>query len=103
MEKLLAEGKTDLLTRFISKKGRPFKAFLVRQPEGRVGFEFMARATPADGTARAARPAAKAKTGTKAPGKTSAARRTPETAKGKIPAPAKASRKRPAARKRAAR
>jgi len=55
MEKLLAEGKTDLLPRFISKKGRPFKAFLVRQPEGRVGFEFMPRAKAAATAPGAAR------------------------------------------------
>ena len=29
--------------RFISKKGRPFKAFLVKTPDGKVGFEFAAR------------------------------------------------------------
>jgi len=44
MSKLLATGKTDLLHRFVSKKGRPFSAFLVRQPDGRVGFEFAPRA-----------------------------------------------------------
>ncbi|MEJ7688440.1 MAG: topoisomerase C-terminal repeat-containing protein, partial [Variovorax sp.] len=44
MVKLLATGKTDLLQRFISKKGRPFNAFLVRQPDGKVGFEFAPRA-----------------------------------------------------------
>ncbi len=43
MEKLLATGRTDLLVRFISRKGRPFKAYLVKTAEGRVGFEFMAR------------------------------------------------------------
>jgi DNA topoisomerase-3 len=43
MEKLLATGKTDLLHRFISKKGRPFSAFLVRGNDGRVGFEFAPR------------------------------------------------------------
>jgi DNA topoisomerase-3 len=43
MEKLLATGKTDLLPRFISKKGRPFKAYLVKTKEGRVGFEFEPR------------------------------------------------------------
>lgn len=43
MEKLLTTGKTDLLNRFISKKGRPFKAFLVKTPGGKVGFEFQAR------------------------------------------------------------
>ena len=43
MQKLLATGRTDLFTRFISRKGRPFKAYLVKTPEGRVGFEFEAR------------------------------------------------------------
>jgi DNA topoisomerase-3 len=45
MVKLLATGRTDLLHRFISKKGRPFSAFLVRQPDGKVGFEFAPRPT----------------------------------------------------------
>ena len=44
MQKLLATGKTDLLHRFISKKGRPFSAFLVRGGDGKVGFEFAPRA-----------------------------------------------------------
>ncbi|MEN3352361.1 MAG: topoisomerase [Betaproteobacteria bacterium] len=50
MRKLLMEGKTELLQRFISKKGRPFSAYLVRGPDGKVGFEFAPRAaakTPA--------------------------------------------------------
>jgi DNA topoisomerase-3 len=51
MVRLLATGRTDLLHRFISKKGRPFSAFLVRQPDGRVGFEFAPR--PAKKTAAA--------------------------------------------------
>lgn len=38
--KLLETGKTDLLTKFISKKGRPFSAYLVRNPDGKIGFEF---------------------------------------------------------------
>lgn len=42
MIRLLATGKTDLLPRFISKRGRPFKAFLVKQPGGKIGFEFQA-------------------------------------------------------------
>ena len=45
LEKLLATGRTDLLHRFISRKGRPFSAFLVRGSDGRVGFEFAPRAT----------------------------------------------------------
>ena len=44
MQKLLASGKTELLHRFISKKGRPFSAFLVRGADGKVGFEFAPRA-----------------------------------------------------------
>jgi DNA topoisomerase-3 len=43
MQKLLATGRTDLFTRFISRKGRPFKAYLVKTAEGRIGFEFEAR------------------------------------------------------------
>ena len=42
MQKLLETGKTDLLEKFISKKGRPFKAFLVVK-DGSVGFEFEPR------------------------------------------------------------
>src|SRR5207237_9396101 len=44
MKKLLATGRTDLLTGFVSKKGRRFKAFLVKTPDGKVGFEFQPRA-----------------------------------------------------------
>ena len=44
MQKLLATGRTDLLVNFISRKNRKFKAFLVKTPEGKVGFEFQARA-----------------------------------------------------------
>ncbi len=41
--KLLATGKTDLLPRFISKKGKPFSAFLVLAEKGKVNFEFEKR------------------------------------------------------------
>jgi DNA topoisomerase-3 len=44
MKKLLESGRTDLLTGFVSKKGRRFKAFLVKQPDGKIGFEFQPRA-----------------------------------------------------------
>jgi DNA topoisomerase-3 len=44
MRKLLNEGKTDLLHRFISKKGRPFSAYLVKGSDGKVGFEFAPKA-----------------------------------------------------------
>ena len=43
VKKLLETGKTDLLHRFISKKGRPFSAFLVRGADGKIGFEFAPR------------------------------------------------------------
>jgi DNA topoisomerase-3 len=41
--KLLETGRTDLLHKFISKKGRPFSAFLVVGEGGKVGFEFAPR------------------------------------------------------------
>jgi DNA topoisomerase III len=41
--KLLAENKTDLLTQFISKAGRPFPAYLVMDDMGKVTFEFPPR------------------------------------------------------------
>jgi DNA topoisomerase-3 len=44
MQKLLAEGRTDLLTGFVSARTRrKFAAFLVRDKEGKVGFEFEVR------------------------------------------------------------
>ena len=43
MKKLLATSRTDLLERFISRKGRPFKAFLVLTDKKDVGFEFEKR------------------------------------------------------------
>jgi DNA topoisomerase-3 len=61
MQKLLATGRTDLFTRFISKKGRPFKAFLVKTPGGKIGFEFQARAPKPGAKARAEAPLAEVK------------------------------------------
>ncbi len=91
LQKLLASGRTDLLPRFISKKGRPFKAYLVKTPGGKIGFEFQPRApkpgaparrgaaptaevTPIKKTAAAPRAAAPAKT--KRPGSARRARST---------------------------
>jgi DNA topoisomerase-3 len=62
--KLLKDGKTDLLHKFISKKGRPFSAFLVKGPEGKVAFEFAPREAKAG-----------AKTGEKAVAKKAPARK----------------------------
>lgn len=42
VQKLLATGKTDLIPKFISKKGRPFSAYL-KLEGGKVGFEFEPR------------------------------------------------------------
>ncbi|MBX3665620.1 MAG: DNA topoisomerase III [Burkholderiales bacterium] len=59
MEKLLSSGRTDLLDGFISNRnGRKFKAFLVKQPDGKIGFEFAPRAAK-DGAAKAAAPVEK--------------------------------------------
>jgi DNA topoisomerase-3 len=55
MKKLLETGRTDLLSGFVSKKGRKFKAFLVKQPDGKIGFEFQPRA----GKDKAEKPAEK--------------------------------------------
>ncbi|HTH94490.1 MAG TPA: DNA topoisomerase III [Rhodocyclaceae bacterium] len=59
MTKLLEEGKTDLLKGFVSNRTkRKFSAFLVRQPDGKTGFEFEPRAAKAP-----AKAASKAATG----------------------------------------
>jgi DNA topoisomerase-3 len=47
--KLLTAGKTDLLTKFVSKRGRPFSAYLVLGADKAVGFEFEPRANKARG------------------------------------------------------
>jgi len=57
MEKLLATGKTDLLQFVSSRTRRPFSAFLVRQPDGKIGFEFEARDPAKPGARRGARSA----------------------------------------------
>jgi DNA topoisomerase-3 len=59
MKKLLATGKTDLLERFISRKGRPFKAFLVLTDKKDVGFEFEKRDAKAKKERKPKEPAAK--------------------------------------------
>jgi DNA topoisomerase-3 len=54
MGKLLADGRTDLLEGFVSSRTRRrFKAFLVRQPDGKVGFEFQAAGPRAGAKAKA--------------------------------------------------
>jgi DNA topoisomerase-3 len=63
MAKLLEEGRTDLLTNFKSSRtGRNFKAFLVKQNDGKIGFEFEKKEPSAKTAAKtaAAKAAAKA-------------------------------------------
>lgn len=52
VKKLLTDGKTDLLDGFISARThRKFKAYLVRQKDGKISFEFEAKA-PKKATAK---------------------------------------------------
>ncbi|HUL94258.1 MAG TPA: DNA topoisomerase III [Burkholderiales bacterium] len=82
IQKLLATGRTDLLHRFISRKGRPFSAFLVRGADGKVGFEFAPRAAKPGSPAvrKEAAPEASAKPG-KPRAKRPAGRARPKTRK----------------------
>jgi DNA topoisomerase III len=52
---LVTQGKTDLVQGFISKRGRPFDAFLLRQG-GKVGWEFPPRKPKEGGAGRARKP-----------------------------------------------
>ncbi len=70
MSKLLETGKTDLLDGFVSSRtNRKFKAFLVRQDDGKVGFEFEPRPAKAGAKTAAAGKTA-TKTATKSTAKT---------------------------------
>ena len=55
MQKLLAAGKTDLLQFVSARTKRGFSAFLVRQPDGKIGFEFEAKDPSKSGGARRSR------------------------------------------------
>jgi len=56
IQKLLETGKTDLLDGFVSSRThRKFKAFLVKQADGKIGFEFEPRAAKPGKTAKTAR------------------------------------------------
>jgi len=93
--KLLTDGRTDLLTGFKSSRtGRNFKAYLVKQPDGKIGFEFEAREPKAG-----AKPAAK--TTSRAAARTEEAEAAPvkaatKTAAAKTPAKKTAAKKAPA-------
>ncbi|HEX2530323.1 MAG TPA: DNA topoisomerase III [Burkholderiaceae bacterium] len=62
MVKLLNEGRTDLLPGFVSQRTRrPFKAFLVKGKDGKIGFEFEERKAKAPTKGKAATVAEPAK------------------------------------------
>lgn len=72
MIKLLAEGRTDLMRDFVSNRTRrKFSAFLVKQKDGKIGFEFEPRGKAGDGEAGSARKTA-SKSAAKAPAKKAA-------------------------------
>ena len=43
LQKLLKDGRTDLLENFVSRAGKPFNAHLILEGKGKIGFEFAAR------------------------------------------------------------
>ncbi|MCO4862787.1 DNA topoisomerase III [Cupriavidus sp. WGlv3] len=99
--KLLNEGKTDLLTGFKSSRtGRNFKAFLVKQPDGKIGFEFEVREPKAGAKTAAKAPAKAAARGTAeaeaAPAPKTTAKTAAKTAAAKAPAKKAAAKKAPA-------
>ena len=114
--KYLAEGKTELLTDFTSRFGRPFSATLVLKENGRHGFEFPPRkprgaaaegaegaeaAPPAEAAAKPVRARGK-KTGTKKATSRKAKAKASATEKAPSAAPTRkrkaSSRRRPAKR-----
>ncbi|NYT70402.1 DNA topoisomerase III [Pusillimonas noertemannii] len=107
VSKLLAEGKTDLLDGFVSSRtNRKFKAYLVKQANGKVSFEFEPRPEKsARKTAAKAASKTAGKTATKAASKTAtktAAKKATKTAAKKAAAkkaPAKTAAKKAAATK----
>lgn len=82
MAKLLNDGKTDLLPGFISQRTRrPFKAYLVKDKNGKVSFEFEERKAKAPTKGKATKDEAEAatpatKTTTKVAAKKTASKKT---------------------------
>ena len=88
MSKLLANGRTDLLPDFVSARTRrKFKAFLVRDTQGKIGFEFEPRPE------RPARAGAGVRAGAGAVVATTRPSAKTGTASGRAKAPAKAATK----------
>ncbi len=89
--KLLTEGKTDLLEGFVSSRtNRKFKAYLVRQSNGKIGFEFEVRAPKAGAKSATKSAGAAKKTATKATAKKAAKKTTAKKAAAKKSATKKA-------------
>jgi DNA topoisomerase III len=102
MEKLLAEGRTDVLRAFISNRTRrKFSAFLAKKPDGTIGFEFEPREPRAGKAARkpakagepAPAAAAPAKRAAKASAKAAPVDAAAKPAKGAAKRPAKAAKR----------
>jgi DNA topoisomerase-3 len=87
MKKLLAEGRTDLLRGFVSNRTRrKFAAFLVKKPDGSIGFEFETRGAKAEAADEApAKNAAKRAAAPPAAEEPAPARRSGKSAAAKTP------------------
>ena len=96
----LREGKTELLTDFTSRFGRPFSATLVLKENGRHGFEFPPRKRAGEEESGAGR-RRRARSPTAAPRRTEEARAREEGAPADLPAAARSRRSRRARRRRA--
>lgn len=72
----ISAGKTEILTDFISKRGRPFSAQLFVKETGRHGFEFPPRAGAADGDKKATKKTATKKKAAVKKKKTAAKKKT---------------------------
>ena len=97
MEKLLGTGKTDLLQNFISSRTRrKFKAYLARGEDGKVSFEFEARAVKPGAVAKKGGAAKKA---SDVPEKVVATKTVAKKAPAKKAAAKKAVAKKPATKK----
>lgn len=105
VRKLLSEGRTDLLTGFVSSRTRrKFKAFLKRGDDGKVGFEFEARKPKAGDSAEGsskkapAKKAATKKPAAKKPAAKKASKKAAKKTAAKKPAAKKSSKKSAAAK-----
>lgn len=71
-QKLLSDGKTDLLPNFKSSRtGRTFKAYLAKQKDGKIGFEFEEKAPRKTASKTPSKAAAPVKTAKKTPARRS--------------------------------